>query len=161
MNGQMHISALMDQELDAVETEAQLARCSQDEALRAVWSEYHLVGDVMRQLDAAPGPDFSRRVMQQLSAEPVMLVPVVRPRPLQPVLSRSLAASLAVLAYAAWSVFDVPEPAIQQAEREHRVVRTESAQVSPYLVAHQEFSPATSLQGVAPYVRTVAEMPAR
>jgi sigma-E factor negative regulatory protein RseA len=30
------------------------------------------------------------------------------------------------------------------------------ARVNEYLMAHQEYSPSTTLQGVAPYVRTVS-----
>lgn len=32
--------------------------------------------------------------------------------------------------------------------------------INPYLLAHQEYSPATAIQGVRPYVRTVADMAA-
>ena len=30
-------------------------------------------------------------------------------------------------------------------------------QLNDYLIAHQEYSPSTAIQGVAPYVRTVAD----
>ena len=30
--------------------------------------------------------------------------------------------------------------------------------ISPYLLVHQEYSPTTAMQGVRPYVRTVADM---
>jgi sigma-E factor negative regulatory protein RseA len=31
-----------------------------------------------------------------------------------------------------------------------------TGRISEYLIAHQEFSPSTSIQGVAPYIRTVS-----
>ena len=33
-----------------------------------------------------------------------------------------------------------------------------SPSVNPYLIAHQEFSPSTSMHGVGPYLRTVSEV---
>ena len=35
--------------------------------------------------------------------------------------------------------------------------RPRQGKVNEYLMAHQEYSPSTALQGVAPYVRTVSE----
>jgi hypothetical protein len=33
-----------------------------------------------------------------------------------------------------------------------------SANVNPYLLAHQEYSPSIAMQGMSPYVQTVAEV---
>lgn len=38
--------------------------------------------------------------------------------------------------------------------------RSPSPSINPYLLVHQEYSPTTAMQGVRPYVRTVADMAA-
>ena len=38
--------------------------------------------------------------------------------------------------------------------------RIQSLGINPYLLVHQEYSPTTAMQGVRPYVRTVADMAA-
>ena len=38
--------------------------------------------------------------------------------------------------------------------------RLQNVGISPYLLVHQEYSPTTAMQGVRPYVRTVADMAA-
>ncbi len=68
---------------------------------RATWHEYHLIGDVLRSADTARGDGlrFAAAVMQKLEAEPVILVPVARPRVMSPVRrwAPGLAAAAAVL----------------------------------------------------------------
>jgi len=41
-------------------------------------------------------------------------------------------------------------------QRHQPVASANSTQVNEYLMAHQEFSPRTALQGVVPYVRSVS-----
>ncbi|MBK9605403.1 MAG: sigma-E factor negative regulatory protein [Betaproteobacteria bacterium] len=38
--------------------------------------------------------------------------------------------------------------------------KSQNAAINPYLLVHQEYSPTTAMQGVRPYVRTVADMAA-
>lgn len=38
--------------------------------------------------------------------------------------------------------------------------KSQNAGINPYLLVHQEYSPTTAMQGVRPYVRTVADMAA-
>jgi len=75
----------------------------------------------------------------------------------------SAAASVAAVALVGWVAFGPQESGPQVAVAPKRdVVVTETAQVAPpdqandYLYAHQGYSPRNSLQGVAPYVRTVS-----
>ena len=76
----------------------------------------------------------------------VILTLVLTDNPLQPqpaVVASSPQPALAVVA---------PPPAVlpQPVPAANRTL------VNEYLMAHQEFSPSTTLQGVAPYVRTVS-----
>ncbi len=75
----------------------------------------------------------------------------------------AVAATLAAVAVVGWTAFsmvEMPPDAVATA-REAATVR--SAQVAPptqvpadYLLAHQEYSPATAIQGGRPFVRAVA-----
>jgi sigma-E factor negative regulatory protein RseA len=108
---------------------------------------------------------FSARFATALAAEPTVLAPgISRSRGTQPgTFAWAVAATLAaitVVGYTAYSMVDAPPSAVAKA-REAATMR--AAQVSPpvtipadYLLAHQEYSPATTIQGVGPYVRAVA-----
>ncbi|MDP2266755.1 MAG: sigma-E factor negative regulatory protein, partial [Thiobacillus sp.] len=52
--GQLMLSAVLDGEAKRADIAACIAGLKHDEALRKNWSEYHLIGDVMRGVDAAP-----------------------------------------------------------------------------------------------------------
>ena len=122
-------------------------------------------GEVSTSIDAG----FSRR----LAEEPTILAPraIVAARVSQLTAALSAAAGVAAVAVAAWvglpqsdgyiptSVVGVASPA----ENGNASIKTvEGAKVpvavgvEDYLLAHQRFSPASHMQGVAPYVRTVS-----
>ena len=75
----------------------------------------------------------------------------------------AVAATLAAVTVVGWTAFsmvDAPPTAVAKA-REAATVR--AAQVKPpaevpadYLIAHQEYSPSTAIQGTGPYLRAVA-----
>src|SRR4030067_219383 len=68
------LSATLDGETARAETGACITAMKHDEALRQKWSEYHLIGDLMR--GAAPvQDDFMTRFSAQLAAEPTVLAP--------------------------------------------------------------------------------------
>ncbi len=164
------ISALMDGELEARELHEPLSALGTDSEARETWRTYHLISDTLRG-GALLSADCAARVAQRLAQEPALVGPLpssVRP----PDRSRwfmpsALAASLAAVAMVAmvgWVALAPqqgagPAPApIAQAERAKEPARlplTSAAQ--DYLIAHQAFSPRNSLQGMAPYVRSVSD----
>ena len=157
----------MDGELDdkaAAEVINALAR--NDEGLEA-WRAYHLISDALRD-SRLLSPGFTARVARQLAAEPTVMAPV-RP-PSQPRTWYALAASVAAVSLVAWLAFAPPQtqvaPVAQQTAPAPApaAVATGRPTLVPlpsgandYLLAHQDFSPKVSLQGIAPYVRTVSE----
>jgi sigma-E factor negative regulatory protein RseA len=164
------ISAFMDGEAAPAESHQALNRLRQDEECRAAWHCFHLVGDVMRGDPVLPN-DFMLRLRQKMDQEPTQLAPRLRSRATANV-AYAAAAAVAGVALVLTLVLtnnplrpngDVasagPAPAqVAGAETERRAqpAAENSTQLNEYLMAHQEFSPRTALQGVVPYVRPVA-----
>jgi sigma-E factor negative regulatory protein RseA len=162
------ISALMDGELERRESGAVLDAMRGEAEARATWQTFHLIGDSMR--EAHPlSPGFAARVAARLAEEPTVLAP--RPRPFleqRRWQALSAAASLAAVAFVL-SVAFAPQdgagpamPSTPAAPVAQTAPQPESDRVLPpdaandYLLAHQAYSPRNSLQGMAPYVRTVS-----
>ena len=153
------ISAVMDGELDdraAADVIDALGR--DDDALQA-WRTYHLIGDALRD-SRMLSAGVARRVARQLATEPTVLAP--RRIPAQPRAWYALAAGLAAVALVGWMAFAPPQapvaPVAQQAAVPQAPVQVPlPSGTDDYLLAHQQFSPRVSLQGMAPYVRTVSE----
>ncbi len=151
------LSSLTDGETKRSDTEACVAALKHDDALRQSWSEYHLIGDVMRGLTPA-SDDYMTRFSAQLANEPTVLAPR---RSVWP--QRVAVASFASLAvWGAVSVTGIMSDApgiapmaglsgVQQVALETEPASTET-RLTPYLVAHQEFAP-TSV--ASPYQHAV------
>jgi sigma-E factor negative regulatory protein RseA len=162
------LSALMDGELDDKSAAEVLQALGSDREAVDAWRTYQLISDAMRQ-SRVLSEGFTTRVSARLAAEPTVLAP----RAAVPMLQResrrwvalSAAASLAAVALVGWLAFAPPpqlgqpgQPVAQAplAEPKPNIVPLPS-QANDYLLAHQGFSPRNSLQGMAPYVRTVSE----
>lgn len=168
------LSALMDGELDDHEVAGELARIKGDSERQATWAAYHLIGDSIRG-QGVLADDFTERVCARLNSEPTVLAPQRSAHRTTRRVALSLAASLCGVAVVAWLALsnnpvvspDAGEvsPSLVQAtpqmtETTPQVVEvadaSDSDAMSEYLMAHQQFSPSTAMQGVVPYVRTVS-----
>ena len=162
------ISALMDGELMQTELAEPLRALREEgEALEA-WRTYHLISDSLQDTRILSS-GFSARFVERLALEPTILAPASVPRhgvqrpywaPL------SAAASLAAVALVGWLAFQGSGPDGQQVAQNKAqdavkaavaVVVPMTREVNDYLLAHQNYSPRSTLQGVAPYVRTVSD----
>ncbi len=165
------ISQLMDGELGEHESRLQIRRLEQDGGLVQNWATYHLIRDVLRD-EAGIGAGFAQRVCERLQHEPAVAAPHTRlvarvarhPLP--------IAAAVAGVAIVGWLALTQPlpvarapslmaesaaPPASKEAARAlPRPLALADAQMNEYLLAHQEYSPTTAMQGVASYVRTVS-----
>jgi sigma-E factor negative regulatory protein RseA len=161
------ISALMDGELDEKSAAQLIEALTRDGEAVRTWRRYHLIGDAMR--GGLPLSDgFTERLAQRLAAEPTVLAPRrIRTESPRLFTVSAAAASVAAVAFVGWMAFApqtsvAPAPVAQvQAPVEAKPVLVPLPNAAnDYLLAHQGFSPRVSLQGMAPYVLTVAEHPA-
>jgi sigma-E factor negative regulatory protein RseA len=159
------ISEFMDGEADEARASGQVRRLKDDPESNRAWATYHLIGDTLRG-QTGVSPQFSERMSQRLAQEPTVLAPrrsnaarYVRRHAI------ALAASFTGVALVGWiSLFNNPlirQPdnlALTQGAPASRPAIAEAVDgdVNEYLLAHQQFSPRTSMQGVASYVRTVS-----
>jgi sigma-E factor negative regulatory protein RseA len=159
------ISALMDGELDDQSAAQMLDALVSDREARDTWRTYHLISDALgdtRMLSSG----FTGRVAAELAREPTVLAPG-RPRPAEPRRWVAMAAGVAAVSLVAWLGFAPQQTAVGPVAQLPKALPsqdTKPAVVVPlpsgtndYLLAHQGFSPRVSLQGMAPYVRTVSE----
>lgn len=159
------ISELMDGELDGDQTGALLAALREEGEAREAWRAYHLISDALRDTRML-SPGFAARVAARLAEEPTVLALALQPaRRRARWLALKAVASVAAVALVGWLAF-FPQPGPQvpvaEAPRAAAVAAAEPVRVPPpaaaddYLLAHQRYSPRNSLQGMAPYVRTVS-----
>jgi sigma-E factor negative regulatory protein RseA len=169
------LSALIDGELCGEDLHAQLGWLKTDAELRRVWDTYHLIGDALR---GHLSPDFSVRVAARLFHEPILVAPQRATALFRRIAwyAVSAAAGVAAVAMVVWTALPnmhsqaqigagsaVAVPAITVTAATPGVPVTEAgprltaAEVENYLLAHQPYSHTSTLQGVAPYVRTVSD----
>jgi sigma-E factor negative regulatory protein RseA len=156
------ISALIDGELEDDELAREFNRLEDDPERRSAWDAYHLIGDVLRGQGQLT-EHVVERVRARLTSEPTVLAP--KPRRASLLARRAalpIAASVVGVAVVAWlAVFNDPlstQPAlVADAEQSvAAVVEPAGPTMNEYLMAHQQFSPSTAMQGVGSYVRTVS-----
>ena len=153
------ISRLMDGDLDGVAADAAMQELKRPEGVET-WVCYHVIGDALRRtIDPMPG--FAVRFAARLGAEPTVLAPVALHGSRLP-FAWAVAATVAAVMVVGWvavSTLD-PQPTALARAREAAAVR--SAQGGPqvvsqdYVLAHQEYSPSTQIQGLGPYLRSVS-----
>lgn len=154
------LSAWIDGELDGQEAGLLPGQLKRDPELCRSWDCYHLIGDALRGVD---GPDLSAQIRARLAAEPTVLAPQRRRNPERlRWAALSMAASAAAVAFVAWMALPgTQQDAPRLAGGPERVVQQVAVPAGEgakdYLLAHQRYSPSSAMQGVAPYVRTVAE----
>ncbi len=161
------LSAMMDDALADNERESCVRRLKEDDELRAAWDLYHLIGDALRGHTA---PQVADQVRARLADEPTVLAPRRPPRPgsrlaWYPLAAAASVAAVAFVSYMSLPLLDFPRgpdrgitanaPAQQPVPV--AVVVPPAQGVADYLLAHQRFSPAIAMSGLAPYIRTVAE----
>ena len=154
------LSAWMDSELSSEQTGSLLPRLQRDAQLRRDWDCYQLIGDALR---GVHGPDLCAAIRTRLDAEPTVLAP---PRRSKAEKMRwavlSLAASVAAMAFVGWIALsgtqqNAVQVAVVAAPQVQQVAVRAGEGANDYLLAHQRYSPSSAMQGVASYVRTVAE----
>jgi len=153
------ISALMDSELFEDDAENLLDRIGRGTNAHKDWEVYHLIGDVLRQPDHIHC-DLSAKVRERMRDEPTVLAPrsYSVKRKIRTV-ALSAAASLAAVGVVAWMSQQISPEAAPQMAMQQNALRPVSVSIQPksndYLMAHQEFSPSTDMNGGASYIRMV------
>jgi sigma-E factor negative regulatory protein RseA len=142
------------------------------EALEA-WRVYHLISDSLQDTQILSS-GFSARFSERLALEPTILAPgsVARHVGKSPFrIPLSAAAGLAGVALVGLLALQTFAPDTRQfaTNKAQEVAAQDIAgktvaanvpmpgEVNDYLLAHQNYSPRSTLQGVAPYVRTVSD----
>jgi sigma-E factor negative regulatory protein RseA len=117
---------------------------------------------------------FNERLAARLASEPTVLAPQRNSTPRRAMTyALSAAASISAVALVGWMAF-VNQPQAPAPQIASNTVAPLPAPITPpqavvppqsvssegtmneYLMAHQEYSPSTAIQGLAPYIRTVS-----
>ena len=158
------VSQLMDGELDDRAAADAIQALSGESEVREAWRLYHLISDAMQDTPVLSA-GFAARVSEKLAAEPTVVAPNrIKPQPRTWfAMPAAAAASFAGIALVGWLAFapqqqgtSSPVPLVQAPVEKPVTVPLPSA-TPDYLLAHQGFSPRVSLQGMAPYARTVSD----
>lgn len=145
------LSAMFDGELPAAECELLSRRLDRDEALRARWSRYALIGAAMRSEPVATARSgFAARVSEALHADQPAVVPAPRakraPRRVNRLIWNSALAASMVAAVAGLSISMLRNNAALQGS-ESVAVRAPTAAVAPAVQVAATDAPVTVLGG--------------
>jgi sigma-E factor negative regulatory protein RseA len=170
------ISQLMDGELEGQECSLHIGRLIREEQLAQRWNSYHLIRDVLRG-EAGTRVDLVESVRARLRDEPTVLAPRRRAQEIATRFTMPVAAAVAGILIGGWWVqqhkADAPvgpiaessQPAVKQDTAPRAVpakngptqtAQPAKGQYKEFLLAHQEFSPTSAMQGAASYVRTIS-----
>lgn len=180
------LSALIDGELTEAEALRLIRALKSNDQFRQTWNMFHLVGDALRKAPQVSA-DFSAKVARQLASEPTVLAPrqrkAAQPAPRFALPIAASMAALSLVGVLAWQMVQLSQRAapaqlalapasapqvaqattdknppmqIASAQMPNRVKFSKAAS-NPYLLAHQEFSPAYAMEGIPAYVRMVSE----
>ncbi len=156
------ISALMDGEMFEDEAENLLNHIERRPDVHRDWAIYHLIGDVLRQPDHIHN-DLSDKVRERMQNEPTILAPRRRAvKQKMRAFALSAAAAVSAVGVVAWMSLQISHeaaPKMAQQNTVHPVSTPILPQANDYLMAHQEFSPSTDMNGGASYIRTVSYRP--
>jgi len=154
------ISALMDGELFEDDAESLLDRIGRGTDAHKDWELYHLIGDVLRQPDHIHC-DLSAKVRERMRDEPTVLAPrshAVKRK--ARTFALSAAASLAAVGVVVWMSQQIGTETFPPMAMQNNAMRPVSKHIqsksNDYLMAHQEFSPSTDMNGGASYIRMVS-----
>ena len=117
-------------------------------------------GSSSRRREAELRPDFVRRLHDRLEQEPSVVAPHTRLSHRVVRYTLPLAAGVAGITLVAWLAMNAGQPpgaAVAVRPAPASIAAGPSRAVSDYLTVHQEFSPSTTMQGLQPYVRTIAD----
>lgn len=172
MTDKLHeqLSALVDDELSADERELLYRRLEQQPPLRAKWSRYHALGDMIRgHVQGDARLDISRSIQAAIAQDTTYAAKPVAPRWMRPLSGAALAATVAFMAVlgiqkvtvtdtqvelAPVAQLQTPAQAIPVSGTRWDVQRPELAtRLNGYLVNHSEYASGTNLQGMLQYVR--------
>ena len=153
------ISEWMDGELEGRAAQDLMGACGREGEARDAWRMYHLIGDAMRDTRVLSA-GFAARVSEKIALEATVLAP----KALQPDRPRNwfavpaaIAAGLSGVAIVGWlALAPQPQaPQVAQVQVKPQTIPLPTA-TPDYLLAHQGFSPHSSLQGMSAYARTVS-----
>ena len=158
------ISAMMDGELFEDEAEALLNKMKKNHQIDQEWMTYHLIGDALRQPEHVCRDIRSASFHERLQAEPTVFAPRRQVKQKARYFALSAAASVLALAMVAWMSMQAgtePAPQIASVQPQSDVrpasYSSKANGVNDYVMAHQELSPSTGVQGAATYIHYVSE----
>ena len=157
------LSAWMDGELEGEQAQQLMAQLKRDGDIRCDWASYHLIGDTLRGIH---GPDLSTRILTRVDLEPTVLAPqrrssVERFGRLASMAAAGVAAVTFVAIVGRMDLQDPQQSSPDIATSPAPEVKQASTHVSKdsrdYLLAHQQYSPSNSMQGLGGYVRAMSQ----
>lgn len=141
------LSALMDAEIDTEDAPHLFTALKSDVKLQAAWSEYHLIGDVMRGSDSL-NADFTSKLMAKLEAEPTVLAPHAMKKAFKPSVAFSVAASAAAVFFVGWMVLQQQLHSTNDGLPAQSIAANTMTpeSIDGYMQAHQEVSGSNNIQ---------------
>jgi len=165
------LSLLLDGELNKDESLKLLDLVETDPELKRRWRRYCVANAVLQEKSAiVPDKRFVERVSTAVAKEPTILAPPAKARIREKVVTRALAAVLAMVAVLVGKSFLEHSPTdgahlIAKAQQGTVLADGNASSMDPdfqdYLVLHNETAYLAGAQGMLPYARLVSSKPTR